>query len=244
MPALNGAFAFDERHDGAVMISEQLHFDMTRPRQLALEIHGWVAERGGRLRSCRADGARKVGRVDDGPHAFAAAAGHRLHQQRIADRLRRRRDLLACGVGAKRIFRPGHDGNAGAFRRAARRRLAAHRFNRASRRTDESESRADARGREVLILGKEAVAGMHRIGAAAAGRIDEAIDAQIALPRGAGSDGVRFVGEPHVKRRAIALGVDRHGRQIHLAARADDAHGNLAPVCDQDFLHENTPLYS
>ena len=35
----------------------------------------------------------------------------------------------------------------------------------------------------------------------------------------------------------VGLRIDRHAGNAQLAAGADDAHGNLAPVGDQDFLN-------
>src|SRR5439155_20871364 len=61
--------------------------------------------------------------------------------------------------------------------------------------------------------------------------------AQVAVARRARSDRVRLVGAADVQRGAIALGVHGDRRDVHLAARADDAHGDLAAVRDQDFLH-------
>jgi len=78
---------------------------------------------------------------------------------------------------------------------------------------------------------------MHGVRTRFADGVDHAIDPQVALARRAGTDLIRFVGEPHVKRRAIALGVHDHRRDAELAARANHAHGNLAAVGYEDLLH-------
>jgi hypothetical protein len=44
MAALNGAFALDERNDRSVMIAEQLHLDVARIENAALEIDGGIAK--------------------------------------------------------------------------------------------------------------------------------------------------------------------------------------------------------
>ncbi len=123
--ALNRTFALDERQHRAVDVAEQLHFDMARARQLALEVHRGVAERRARFRSRRAHRAGQVGRVGDGAHALAAAAGDRLDQQRIADRGRRRRDRSIRHVRGEGILRAGDHRHAGALRRRPRRGPAA-----------------------------------------------------------------------------------------------------------------------
>jgi hypothetical protein len=43
-----------------------------------------------------------------------------------------------------------------------------------------------------------------------------------------------------MERSAIALGIDRDRRQLHLAARADNPNGDLAAVGDENLLHSST----
>ena len=94
MAPLNRALALDERHDGAMMVAEQLDLDVPRARQPPLEVDRGIAERRPGLRSRGLHGRGEgIGRFDH-PHALAAAAGDRLHHQRIADLRRRGRDLI------------------------------------------------------------------------------------------------------------------------------------------------------
>jgi hypothetical protein len=53
-----------------------------------------------------------------------------------------------------------------------------------------------------------------------------------------GSDADVVVGEAHVERLAIGFRVHRHGLDAELAAGADDAQGNLAPIGNQDLLKQ------
>ena len=62
MAALNRALALDERQHRAVVIAEQLHFDVARRHDAALEIDRAVAERATALRS-----ARRAARPADPP---------------------------------------------------------------------------------------------------------------------------------------------------------------------------------
>ncbi len=78
---------------------------------------------------------------------------------------------------------------------------------------------------------------MNGVGARAARRVDNAIDSQVAVLWRARPDGIRLVGVPHVQGRAVTLGIDGHRRQVHFPARANDAHGDLAAVGDQDLVH-------
>ena len=61
MAPLDRALALDERQHRAVGVAEQLHFDVARPRQPALEIDRRIAERGARFRPRRAHGAGEIG---------------------------------------------------------------------------------------------------------------------------------------------------------------------------------------
>ena len=91
---LDRALALDERQHGAVMIAEQLHFDVARRHDAALEIDRAVAECRLRLGSRGAKRARQIGGRRDHAHALAAAAGHRFQHQRIADALGDLPDLV------------------------------------------------------------------------------------------------------------------------------------------------------
>jgi hypothetical protein len=73
---------------------------------------------------------------------------------------------------------------------------------------------------------------MHRIGAAPGGRINESVDTKVAVARGIAAHPPRLVGHPHVEGRAIAVAVDGHRRNAHVAAGAHDAHGDLTAVGD------------
>ena len=185
------------------------------------------------------DGAEQVAGAVNRAHALAAAARHGLHEQRIADRIAERLNLRARGIRGDWIFSARNKRNARAFRRSARRRLAAHQCDRFRRGTDERQARIARGRREVFVLREKPVAGMHRIGAGFSRGIDDAIDAEVAFARRARPDGVRLVCEPHVQRRAVAFGVHRHRRQPHLATRADDADSNFAAVRDQNLFHSS-----
>jgi hypothetical protein len=84
---------------------------------------------------------------------------------------------------------------------------------------------------------------MHRVRFGSPRRVDDRVDAQVALARLARSDGVRLVGVPHVQRRAIARRVHGDGREPHFTAGPGDADSNLAAIRNQNLLHRNRQLY-
>ena len=102
------------------------------------------------------------------------------------------------------------------------------------RRADEDEAGSRDGLGEVGVLGEEAVAGVNRLGAGRSGGVEDRGDIEVALGRGRRADAVRLVGQPHVQRVAVGLGIDRDRADAQLAAGGGDADGDLAPVGDQD----------
>ena len=71
----------------AVQVSENLHFNMPRLEQIFFEQHRLVTEARFGLASRRAERRDEIlGSLDDA-HTLAAAAGRRLDQHRVADRI-------------------------------------------------------------------------------------------------------------------------------------------------------------
>src|SRR5204863_7365833 len=67
------------------------------------------------------------------------------------------------------------------------------------------------------------------------GGLDDSIGPEVTLGRGTRSDVDGLIRVAHVPRAAIAIRVDRHGPEPHLAAGTDDADGDLAAVRDKDL---------
>src|SRR3712207_1196291 len=82
---------------------------------------------------------------------------------------------------------------------------------------------------------QEAVAGVHRLGARLADDLENALGVQVALGGGRAAEPVRLAGAAHVERVAIGLGVHRDRRDAELLECADDAHGDLPAIGDQDL---------
>ncbi len=107
------------------------------------------------------------------------------------------------------------------------------------RRPDELDVAARADLREVRVFAQEAVAGMNRIRIADLRGADDAVDLQIALVARAGADADGLVGELHVERIHVGLGINGEGLDALLLAGADDAQGDFAAVRDEDFLEHD-----
>ena len=161
MAPLDRALALDERHDGAVVVAEQLDLDVTRARRSAARGRRAVSPNAEPRFGARGADApsRVVGRLDHA-HALAAAAGDRLDHQRIADRaaaFARSPASVAAASNGRSV--PGTTGTPAAIAAVARRGLAAHERDRVRRRPDEGQAGvARRRAANVGVLGEEPVA--------------------------------------------------------------------------------------
>jgi hypothetical protein len=95
VPALDRALALEAVDRVAVLVGEDLHFDVAGRRKVALDQQRAVAEC--RLRLPRRGGERvfELGRAVHDAHAAAAAARGCFDQQWIAERVRVRAQRLA-----------------------------------------------------------------------------------------------------------------------------------------------------
>ena len=213
MAALHRAVALAEREHAPVRVGEQLHLDVARPLEVALEVDAVVAERGRRLALGRFERLGELAARADDAHAAPAAARSRLHDQGRLVALRDR-------------------GHAGRAREPLRLELVAARAQRVGRRPDPGEPGRVDRLREVGALGEEAVAGMNRVGAA--------LGARRAGARAASRyDAIStdLVGRARVQRAGVVGRGDRDGLEAERPRGAEDAQRDLAAVRDEHLLH-------
>ncbi len=228
---LRGAVALAQVDAVAVGVGEHLHLDVAAALDQALQHERAVAEGAGRLAARAGQGLGQGGEVMHQPHAAAAAAGHRLHQQRQTQAAGLGKQRGVALVVAQVARRAGHAG----FEHAALgQRLVAHGGDGRGRRADEDKASLETGLGELGALGQEAVARMHGIGAGAAGGVEQRIDAQVALGRGRLADAHRLVGLGDMRRQGISGAVDSHGAVAQGARRADHAASDFATVGDED----------
>ena len=124
--------------------------------------------------------------------------------------------------------------------------LVAHRGDRSVFRADEDDAFFFATFGELGVLRQEAIAWMHGLRAGLLAGLDDAVGQQIALAAGRGADVHRLVGQLHMARVAVGVGIHRHRRDAHLLRGLDDAAGDLAAVGDQDLVEHLglRPLHS
>src|SRR5207248_11009913 len=93
---------------------------------------------------------------------------------------------------------------------------------------------------ECCVLGEEAIARVDAVRARSARDIEELRDVEVTFRRRRSAQRVCLVGQAHVQRVEIGIGVDRNAGQTLIPARARDAHGDLAAVGDEDLAHPCT----
>ena len=229
---LDRAVALAEVDDVAVRVGEHLHLDVPRVLEVPLDVDRRVGE----VRLPLAPGRRErrlrlVGRGDH-LHPLAAAAGRRLHEQRVAELLPERDDLL-CRVD--RIGRAGDDRHACRLHAGARGGLVSHQLDRLGRRADPDGARLLDRAGERGVLGQEAISRMDGLGARPADGLDQLLDVEVALGRRAPAERVRLVRPGHVQRRPVGVGVHRDRPHAELAQSPEDADCDLPSIGDHDL---------
>ncbi len=239
MPALQRAVALEEVDDIAVPVAEDLHLDVTRLRQIAFEKHRTVAEGGFGLPPCGLQRGAEILLPLDPAHAFAAAARPRLDQHRIAD--------FPCPVGKKGCILlfavvAGHDRYAGSFHESLGRVLETHGANCGRRRPDEYHACFCDSLREIGVLRQETIARMNGLCADASCRLNDRSARQIAFGGGRPPDPDRLVGERHVQRVSVSVGIDGDGADAEPSRGADDAAGDFTAIGNQE-LRKHTPLF-
>src|SRR5690606_18658286 len=91
-------------------------------------------------------------------------------------------------------------------------------------------------GGEFRILAQETVAGVNRVRARLAHRVENGADIEVTFRRRRGTDANGLVRKTHMRRETVRLGIDGDGGNAHPLQRLDDADGNLPAIGNQNFL--------
>src|SRR5205807_74744 len=146
MAALNRALPLEAVNGVAVLVAEDLNFEVPRRGEVALEVNALAPER--RLRAVGAlpKDFLQLGGVFGRRHPDAAAAARRLAQDRVADLTGLDDRLWHIG---HHVAGAGHHGDASRAHQLARLALVLHSGHRLGRRPDEDDARLGARAREL-----------------------------------------------------------------------------------------------
>ena len=198
-------------------VGEDLHLDVARVGQVALEVDGRVGEELLALARGALEGRPAARPRQRDAEALAAAAARRLDRDRDS-RCPSSAILRAASTVVHRLGRARDDRHAGGLHQLARPRLGAHRVDRARRRADEDDPGLLAGAGERRVLGEEAVAGVHGLGAGLLDDLEDPLDVEVALGGRRAAEQVGLVGALDVQRVAVELGVDGDGGDAELVA--------------------------
>ena len=239
VPALNAAIPLPEVNAVAVLVAQDLKLDVPGVLDVPFNVHGSIAEGGLGLplrlfhqRHVLVDASRQT-------HATPAPARGSFDHEGEADLFG---DLHRLLVALDEAVRPGNRGHARRGHRVARRGLVPHERDGFALRTDEREAVVLADVHEGRVLAQEAVTGMHGIRAVRDGGRDDVRHVQVRLLARGRADAHGLVGDLHVQGVLVRGRVHGDGLDAHLAARADDAHGNLAAVRDEHLVDRAAAL--
>ena len=104
------------------------------------------------------------------------------------------------------------------------------------RRADEGDAVGGQRLGKVGILGEEAVAGVHRLGAGAPARLDDLLGDQIGFTRRSRAEQHRLVGQADMAGVGVGVRIDSDGAYAHAAGGLDDAAGDFSAVGNKNFV--------
>ena len=230
---LERAVAGGDDDDVAVLVGQALGLDVPRLVEELLDQALAAAERADRLADRGlvelGDLLQRAGDLE----AATTTTEDRLDRHGQAVGLGERDDLV--GV-LDRVLGARRQRGVGLLRDVLGLGLVAEVLDRRRRRADPGQARVDDRLREAGVLGEEAVAGVHRVGAGLLGDGDDLRDVEVGVGRRRAAQAVRLVGQPDEDGVAVGLGVHRDAADAGVLAGTDHADGDLAAVGDQDLL--------
>ena len=232
--ALQRAVAGADDDDVAVRVGEHLCLDVTRLVEITLDEAFTATESSDRLAGRRREQLRDLFHRAGDLQTSAAAAEGRLDRDRKPVFGRERDHLVGPG---DRLRGAGHERRTGAGRDVSGGHLVAEVADRLRRRADPGQPGVDHGLSELGVLGEKAVAGVYAVGAGPRGDVDELVDAQVGVGGGVAPERVGLVGQRHVHRVPIGVGVDGDAREAGVTTRPNHADGDLATVGDQNFAH-------
>jgi hypothetical protein len=238
MPALQRAVTGRDDDDVAGRVGEALGLDVPRLIEVLLDEAFAAAERGDRL-------AR--GRLEHLGHLFAGAGDLQASSAAAERRLDgdRQADLVDEGEHLRRIEdrveRAGRERRSDLLRDVAGAHLVTEPLDRVGRRADPDQPGILNGPGERGVLGQEAVSGVHGIRAGAPRDGQQLLDDQVRVGARRAVQRVGLVGELDVPGIAVLIGVDGDGADARIPRGADDSHGDLAPVRDEDLRDPEGP---
>ena len=231
--ALDGAIALVEVDDVAVLVAEDLDFDVLGALDVALEEDGGVAEGVLGFGTGLGEEAGELGRFFDDAHAAPAATEGGLDDEREADFVGDGEGFVGIGDG---FLGAGEGGDGELVGEGAGGGFVTHVFQKIRGGADEDDALTLAGAGEGGVFREEAVAGVDHGHALGLREFHDAFVIEV------GADGafrgielVGFVGLETVDGKAVFLGEDGDGAEAEFGGGAEDADGDFATVGCEEF---------
>src|SRR5690606_20509715 len=117
-------------------------------------------------------------------------------------------------------------------------RLVAHLADRIRMRTDEGDAASGAKLGKIGILRQKTVSGVDGVRSDQGGGADQIGHVQITVAGWSRTDAVRLIGQFHMQRILVSLGINSRRGNSQLAAGADHANRNLSAVGDEHLFEQ------
>ena len=224
-------------------VSQNLNLDMMRMKDQLFQVQRAIPK-GGKGFCLRAlIGALDFGRIIGGTHPSAAASGSRLQQNRISDLTGDLRSLLPVLQNSVRTWNNGYSVF---FHQRAGRLLVSHHPDHLRGRPDKQNSMFLTETGKIRILRKESITGVNRLALKGQGCLNNSLLIQIAFCSRGRTDADPFCGKLRRERVHVLGGTGQNRLYSHLLAAAENPHGNLSSVCNQNPLKHpfRTPQWS
>ena len=231
--ALQRAVTLAKVHDVAMLVGQDLHFDVLGLYQELLDEDVLVAEGLLGLVLDQLELAAHVSLVVAATHTAATAAGSSLQNdgEAIAD------GLFHCFVSALQgLGRTGDNGHIASQCGSFCGQLVAHLTQNMRGRADELDAVGLASAGKVGILRQETVTGMDGINTAALGQVDDGGDVQVSTQRRlvfTNQISLVSLGTEHTV--GVFVGVHGNGMQTQVITGAENTDRDLAAVSDKNF---------
>ena len=238
MPPLDRTVSLEQMDQVAMLVAEQLHFDVTRLRNEFLDEDVGGAERGHRLALSRLEQTGEILGLEHHAHAASAATVGRFENDRITERLRQ---LLPVGDIGNRFRAASQDRHSRRPSQLACGDLVAKLLQNLDRRPDELNPRRIARRRKQRVFGEESVTGMDRIDTRLFRDADDRGDVEVRLDRLAPlADLIRLIRLEAVQRVAVFMRVDGDRADAKFVSGSENSDGDFTTIGNEqlaDGLH-------
>ncbi len=235
IPPLHRTIALVQMQHVAERVGQNLHLDVPRPPDEALQKHRVVSERRARLLPRLLQTRLQRLGVAHHPHPAPAPSERRLHNQRIPD---------SIGDGPRVVFsrhrlpRSRHHRNSRPLRHLPRRRLVAQQIQQFRARPDEGDPRFRARLRQRRVLRQKSIPRMDRVHALFLGECYNTVNVEVSLHRPhVLANRIGLVGLETMQAQPVLLRINRHGAQSQFVRGAEDADSDFASVQSKQFFH-------